>query len=553
MNAETIVRVVDPTKPTAPQAPGDFAFYRNTGLASAPVVGGVTLNALIPIEPSVGANGRVVFYTTNSYAGVSGNSGQTFTYINPFDNFPVDGTNDAVNGGFGGDQYVYYERTRGLTFWLLQYNPDNTTNTQRLCVARSQTDLLSNNWSNSFYDFTPATFGFTTPPAGANGFWLDFPDMAVSDNFLYLTSNVFPRVLPNPSNPCAGTCPTQACPAACAPGGCSNLCSSVGAVIWRMSLNDLAANVDTLNLLAYSDTHSTYRLTQGARGTMYWGSHNTNAQIRIYRWPENGNVAFDNVNHSAYNVGSFAAASPDGNDFSAASDSRIEAAWVAQGVIGFMWNAAQGGGFAFPHVEVLRFSEDNRSLLTQGQIFNAGHAFLHPSVHPNDRGHLGGTMAWGGGAFFPSALTWIADDFNGGTITPLDNLTFATGNGAPNYGRWGDYFATRPNSPYGNTWSASGFVLNGVAGVTRDPHYIWFGRERDTPPPTNTIYVNKTNTSGYEDGTSAHPYNTVAEGHFASSPGDTLIIRAGNYNELVRFNRTVTVRNEGGAAVVGKP
>lgn len=575
MNAETTVRVVaDPTKPTAPQAPGDFAFYRNTntGLASAPVVGGVPLNAYIPIEPSVGANGRVVFYTTNSYAAVSGDSGQTFTYLNPFDNFPADGTNDAVNGLFGGDQYIYYERTRGLTFWLLQYNPDNATNTQRLCIARSQADVLNNNWY--FYDFTPADFGFTTPPAGANGFWLDFPDMAVSDNFLYLTSNVFQRVLPTPGPPPVGNncqaCPNQNCPPATCPGGCTPNCVSAGAVIWRMPLNELAQG-GFLNFLFYSDTNFAYRLTQGARGTMYWGSHNTTAQIRIYRWAENsGSIAFDNVTHAAYNVGTFAAASPDGTDFSAASDSRIEAAWVAQGVIGFMWNAAQGGGFAFPHVEVLRFNEGDRSLLPQGQgqVFNASHAFLHPSVHPNDRGHLGGTMAWGGGAFFPNALVWIADDFNNGTITPLENVTFAVGNAGPCdpafdpipanmtldcYNRWGDYFATRVHRPSGLTWIGTGFVLNGTNGVTRDPRYVWFGRERDTPPPTNTIYVDLANQSRYEDGSTAHPYNTVTEGNFACSAGDTLIIRAGNYNETGRFNRAATVRNEGGIVRIGIP
>ena len=153
-------------KKNVPQAPGTFTLFRNTGLASAPVVGGVALNSFIPIEPSAATNGRVVFYTTNSYAAISGDGGQTFSYLNPFDFFPADGTNDPINGGFGGDQYVYYERTRGLLCWLIQYNPDNTTNRYRLVLARSQADALNNNWY--FYDFTPATFGLVTP-AGAQG------------------------------------------------------------------------------------------------------------------------------------------------------------------------------------------------------------------------------------------------------------------------------------------------------------------------------------------------------------------------------------------------
>src|SRR5262245_11629095 len=63
MNAPSVANpMTEPTKSAAPQAPGTFAFYRNATLASAPVVGGVTLNAFSPIEPSGAANGRVIFY-----------------------------------------------------------------------------------------------------------------------------------------------------------------------------------------------------------------------------------------------------------------------------------------------------------------------------------------------------------------------------------------------------------------------------------------------------------------------------------------------------------
>ena len=86
MNAPTEVRILPQVpgetskrRTAAPQTPGTFTLFRNTGLASAPVVGGATLNAFIPIEPSVAATGRVVFYTTNSYAGISGDGGQTFS------------------------------------------------------------------------------------------------------------------------------------------------------------------------------------------------------------------------------------------------------------------------------------------------------------------------------------------------------------------------------------------------------------------------------------------------------------------------------------------
>lgn len=530
-NPETVVKIKPETAALEPQAPGTFSVYRNSSLAAAPVVSGQALNSYIPIEPSVANNGRAVFYTTNSYGALSGDGGQTYNYLNPFDYFPADGTNDPINGGFGGDQYVFYERARGLMFWLLQYRQDGTTNRQRLCVSRSQTETLDGGCS-FFYDFSPADFNIPTP-AGAAGTWLDFPDLAVSDNFLYLSSNVF----------------------------CTSGCNARGAVMWRVALNELRQPGSINFAFSYDAARQGFRFSQGARGTMYWGSHLTTAQIRIYRWADNsGSINFDDVTHTAYNTGAMTADSPDGTNFAASADSRIQGAWVAGGVIGFMWNAAQGNGFSYPHVQVLRFAEVNRSLLSQGQVFSNSYAYLYPSVQPNARGHLGGTMAWGGGTFYPNALAWIADDFNNNTITPLENVTYATGSAGPNepsfgvYNRWGDYLATRVHRPFENTWIGTGFVIQAnTAGNVREPHYAWFGRERDTPPASNTIYVDRLNTSGFEDGTAARPYNTVTEGHYAASPGDTIIIRGGNYNEAVRFNKAVTVRNENGTAVVGRP
>lgn len=552
-NAETVVKLIQEPLvepgPKTPLAPGTFTLFRNNTTGNMPALPGATpASGYSPYEPSVGVNGRVVFYTTNNYAAVSGDRGQTFSYLNPYDNFPADNTLDAVNGGFGGDQHVYYVRTHGLMCWLIQYNPDNTTNRYRLAITRTQSDLLNNTWY--FYDFTPATFGLVTP-AGAQGVWLDFPDLSVSDNFLYFTANYFPRR--TTTSGCVTACPGGVCPAGCA--SCTG-CGTLGAVIARLPLTQLAQGV-SLNFLFFNDTtHSTLRLTHGAHDTMYWGAHNSNTQVAIYRWPENGNIGTDNVNHAAYNApgrGGHIATCAGGTNYLAFDDDRIMDAWVANGVIGFMWNAAQGGGFARPHVQVLRFDEGNRSLLTQGQIFNDTIAFAYPSVHPNDRGHLGGTITFGCGnnTGNPGVAAWIADDFNNNTITPLENLGAISGNRAE--GRWGDYFATRIYAPYGNTWVGTGFALN--TPNARDHRFVWFGRERDVPPPTNVIFVSKFNTTGYEDGTLFHPYNTVAEGHFATMPGDVVTIAPGNYNEPQVLNRPSRLERLGttGTVKIGQP
>jgi len=552
---ETAVIPLPPVR-IKPQAAETFTIFRNTALANSPTVGSAALSSSTTNEPSVGSNGRVVFWTENWYAAVSGDAGQTFSYVNPFDNFPADGTNDAVNGGFCCDQIVYYERTRGLMIWLLQYSADNTTNTQRLAIARSQQEVLNNTWT--VYDVSPATFGFTTPPAGAAGFWLDFPDLTVSSNFLYLTTNVFPRIQANPTNPCAGTCPRSACPGPpTCPTGCTNPCTSTGAVIARIPLNDLAAAAPSIGINFYTDTNSGYRCAHGALNTMYWGSHNSNTQIRIYRWPENsGTVSLDDVNHEAFTMPTattpMTATSPDGTNFAANTDTRVLGAWVARGVIGFMWNAAQGGGYPYPHVWISRYNESDRVHIDDLQVWSGSVAFLYPSVEVNNRQHIGGTMAWGGNSEFPHSLAWISDDLNNHTLEPLENFTFAIGNAGPASNRWGDYLTARVNVPYGSTWVGTGYNLTGGTGNANTvPRFVWFGRERDAPPATNTIYVNKENTTRHEDGTATHPYNTVTEGNFAAMPGDTIVIRSGNYPETVEFKTPVRVGSEGGTVKVG--
>src|SRR2546430_13678500 len=47
------------------------------------------------------------------------------------------------------------------------------------------------------------------------------------------------------------------------------------------------------------------------------------------------------------------------------------------------WNAAQGGNFPFPHVQVVRFRESDRSKIDQVQIWSPAVAWQYPSVGVN--------------------------------------------------------------------------------------------------------------------------------------------------------------------------
>jgi hypothetical protein len=52
-----------------------------------------------------------------------------------------------------------------------------------------------------------------------------------------------------------------------------------------------------------------------------------------------------------------------------------------------------------------------------------------------------------------------------------------------------------------------------------------------------TVYVDWSNT-GTEDGTAAHPYNTVTEGAYRAAPGATVSIESGNYSETLVISNT---------------
>ena len=574
-----------------PMAPGDFTWFENTALTTA-ATNDRNSNRN---EPSFGAAGNVVFWTGNWYASVSTDGGQTFSYIDPADNFPADGIPDPVHGGFCCDQIAYYERTRGMMFWLLQYLDDGNTNAQRIAIADSQDDVANNTWY--MYDFRPGNFGWAS-----TGFFLDFPDLAMSDNYLYYTTNVFT-----------------------VPGDVYS-----GAVIVRIALDDLFDG-GTIQYEYITTTLGGWRMTQGATTTMYFGQHISTSRIRLYEWDEGSNSVYWNaVDHNGFIYGAGgemsaptiedtgdADAGPPGalqdnaknwtpNEwaghtvtlrpgeateeqfeifFSTANTlwipgdwvvnpqpgdnyhigtywlrklfSRILGAWVADGVIGFMWTGAQGGGFPYPQVQVLRINESTRGFLSQGQIHNPDVAWVYPSVHPNDRGDIAGTIAFGGGSEYPSAAAWIADDYNGDNVTPAEVYLIVAGDSGPPQGRsdrdWGDYLTARRHVQSGNTWGGSAFAM--VGGMLRfdvSPRYVWFGRERDTPPATNMIYVNWSNATGLQNGTSANPYNNVNAGAFAGKNGDTIRIQAGNYTEVLRISGAVTLTGQGGNVIIGQ-
>lgn len=390
-------------------------------------------------EPSVatGQNDEVLI-TANWFAAFSTDGGATFDYRNPSNTFPA-----SPQGGFCCDQVALYEADNDVMFWFLQYINNTSQNTVRLAVAQGA-DIAAEQWQ--FYDFTPLGVG------NWNNEWFDYPDLAVSDDFLYITTNAFSTT---------GT------------GGFTR------AVIIRIPLSELAG-YQALNFDVWDTTQNgSLRLTQGATDTMYFASHVSAQTLRVFSWPENANTITSN--DIAVTPWPRTGARP---GWTARSDSRITAAWMSGNQIGFGWTASEGVGFPHPHA---RFAIIDRTTMTRDaepHLWNQNFPYAYPAAAPNADGRVAIGVHFGDDPSHAVGVLGTATD-------PLawDLVTTATGTDSPASNRWGDYTSVRVHGADPLSWVATGFTLDGGTArqdiVTR---YLEFS-ENGVPPTQVTVQV----------------------------------------------------------------
>jgi len=411
--------------------PSDFFTFRNIGLPDS-----ATSNRTSTVgEPSIANRGKHIFISGNWYASASANNGNTWQYVDPSNTLP------SAAGGFCCDQIVHYDPSRDITIWLLQYRRANNTNVLRLAINRGPA-VGGGGWY--WWDFTPVGVN-----SEWDGEWFDYPDLALTNNHLYMTTNVF-RIT----------------------GGWTR------AVIFKFPLDTLAAGT-SLGYSYYSTTaNGSLRCAQGARETMYFASHNSSSSVRIFTWPDNNNsISWNDVAVAAW-TRNYATNGPDGRNWLKRVDPRITGGWVADGVIGFMWTAGRNASRPFPHARVIRVDENTKALIDQPDIWSNNAAYAYPAVCPNDRGHLGLSIFYGGGKKHPSYVVGVNDDYTGPTSFAL--FYASQGTDGPISLKWGDYITCRRHSPDGFTWIGTGFTLQGGGNRTDIvPRMIHFGRRRD--------------------------------------------------------------------------
>ncbi len=406
-------------------------------------------NYVSPIaEASSAKAGNTMLVTFNWGALWSTDGGQTFTRLDPYALFgrPEGGV------GFCCDQLALYVPGHDLMVWLMQGEPDRETkegSTIRIMVAHGD-DIAKRNFH--FYDFTPKTVGHPT------GEWFDFPDLAFTDNNLFIAFNRFDFSDPE---------------------------KWLGSSVFRMPLDKLS----TYKGFQYQYFNSppengefSVRFTQGASDAMYWGTAPASDTLLVRKWPDAAGqpgpvrqVAvspFTEPNEKTI-AGS---EGPSGQPWLKRADARLTAGWVTDKTLGFGWTsgkieeaAGNGGKFAYPHVRLAVIDRaavdaagsDPVKPIAEPHIWNSGLAFAYPSASPAANGDVGLSVFFGGPKNYPSAAVGVlkpdASGKWGATLTLLAKSETTprcvTKDGVDDTcGKWGDYMSVRTDPDKPASW-----------------------------------------------------------------------------------------------------
>jgi hypothetical protein len=391
----------------------------------------------------VAVRGQEILFTANWFAAFSRDGGQIFSYIDPAAAFPR-----PNNEEFCCDQLAYFDRTRDLMVWVLQYISPGTqgTNRLRIAVARGN-DIATRSWR--FYDFTPQNVGGWTEE------WFDYPALAASQDFLHLTTNSF---------------------------GFGSSGGFVRSVLMRLPLEQLAA-YQPLNY-RYFETNAvgSLRPAHGSSQTMYVASHISATQVRVYQWPDTStSLTIRDVNVTPWTRTNVSVA---GTEWLNRVDGRITAAWLANNRVGVAWTAGKDDTYPHAHVRVVRIDPATWTVVDQPHIWNSTFPFAYPAAAPNASGQLGIGLVYGTVAgLFPSHTVGMRDD----SANAWRLMIAAEGNASPARPVWGDYFTMGLHGQNPNDWVTTAFTLDG--GTSNNDvvqRYIHFRPGTTAPPASAT-------------------------------------------------------------------
>ena len=388
-------------------------------------------------EPSTAINGDVVFYTGNWYAAVSSDGGKTFQYIDPNG---MAQTGDGPGVTFCCDQVVNYIQSLDIFVWLLQYGPSTGDNIQRIAFAKTA-DVVAGKWR---------IFDITTQALEVPGAFLDFPDLAVGSNFLYMTTNTF------------------------GPG------QAAGSAVVRIPLQSIKNGNPTAEKFV-SDKLQSFRVVQNCRDTAYFAAHKDTSTLVVHTWPENAAAPTPTevgVARWIGGTGGYFSRLPDGRRWLDRADPRITGATMAGNDLWFAWGVDTNSNHRpQPFVQIAKIDSRDFTKVENINLFDANSAICYAGLSTNSAGEVGVSYMIGG-AKPPTHVVGILTnsqkhvEVGPGDRGPLpDPQTGAS--------EWGDYLTCRPVFPAQDRFAAAGYSLKGAVdhdNLDATPRFVIFGR-----------------------------------------------------------------------------
>lgn len=496
---------VGPPRQLFPPTPTGTALGTSAGGAAVIIPRNTTMrSAGVPPDANAAAaapNG-VVLATYNTGISFSIDGGKFFTDIPLFSPQPGNPSRTSFFpqsvGGLCCDQVVVYLPVQNLFVWLMQYNP---------------TTVCATNCPPKPPPAPPATFNITaapllrlawaTPAAIAAGFWnawtyadlagvanfqiknnewLDYPDLAWSNTFLYVGIDHGNTV---PGKVYTGR-----------------------RLVARVSLADMAnpaatnLNLSTVELTGSNGLNKTH-FVQGAPGRVVVGSLDNSSTMRIFTWKDtDGNVPSPaTVGVSSIQQGSsYTSLAPDNADWVAVSfPGNITGAAYRNVLTGLGTPSRDEYLFAFDagfnnpgrprsylRLETLAADGDNYKAFAEYDVWNSAYAFAMGALG-SDGSQIGITLAVGGGTVgYPQNSVGYKDDF----------VVFqVTNSNATQTSRFGDYFCNRLIPSAGGLFAAETYdvTLNplppgvpsgtcATVGCTAKMRFVQYGRPPVAPP-----------------------------------------------------------------------
>jgi len=287
------------------------------------------------------------------------------------------------------------------------------------------------------------------------GAFLDFPDLAVGDKFLYVTTNVFQAN------------------------------GQAGSSVARIPLDSIASGNVTIQPFVSMDYQS-FRVAQNTGSSGYFAAHKDTSTLAVFRWDEAQDPIQSLVGVARWIGGNgYRSVCKDGSRWLDRADSRITGATRRSSELWFAWGVDKNSNLRpQPFVQIAQINVADLTLIDNINVFDPDSATCYAGLSTNSQNEVGISYMLGGGPRNPTQVVGILTGSR-------KDVVVSEGERGPQAdpqtgkGEWGDYLTVRATNPDQRNFLGTGFTMLGAAdGSNRDatPRFVIFGRSGAAAP-----------------------------------------------------------------------